>query len=65
MIEVDPDEPHAANVLWLDGVAVASQAYPCTLKRIEARGIVCRTIDVSELAKAEGALTCCSIILDG
>jgi dimethylargininase len=63
-IEVDPDEPYAANVLWLDGVAVASQAHPRTLKQIEARGIVCRTIDVSEFAKAEGALTCCSILLD-
>jgi dimethylargininase len=64
-IEVDPQEPDAANVLWLGAVSVVSQAHPRTRARIEAHGITCRTIDVSELAKAEGALTCCSILFEG
>lgn len=62
-IEVDPAEPNGANVLWLDGVAVTSRAFPRTRERLEERGIECRIIDVSELAKAEGALTCCSLLL--
>ena len=64
-IAVDAEEPNAANVLCLGNLVVASQAHPRTLKRIEERGIACRAIDVSELARAEGALTCCSILFEG
>ena len=33
-------------------------------ERIEARGIKVRAVDVGELAKAEGAVTCCSLVFD-
>ena len=61
-IDVDPSEPHAANALWVGGAAVYPSAHPGTRKRLEDRGIVVKAVDVSELAKAEGGVTCCSLI---
>jgi dimethylargininase len=61
-IEVDPFEPYAANILRLAGAALYQPAYPRTLARLQAAGIQPRLVDQSELAKAEGALTCCSLI---
>lgn len=63
-LEVDAAEPHAANALWLGHVTLTSDAYPRTMERLQDSGISCRCVDVSELAKAEGALTCCSILLN-
>lgn len=62
VIEVDPQEPFAANVLWLGEVTLVAEAYPRTRDRLEAHGLKCRSIDMSELGKAEGGLTCCSIL---
>lgn len=61
-IAVDPDEPFAANVLLL-GEIVISGRYPRTVERLAAAGINVRTVDASELAKAEGGVTCCSLIV--
>ncbi len=63
-IEVDPNEPQAANILLVGGHAFYQPAYPRTLARLEAAGIRPRLVDVSELAKAEGALTCCSLVFE-
>lgn len=60
---VDEQEPMAANVLRVGGALVASAAYVRTRQRLEALGSVVHTVDVSELAKAEGAVTCCSLLL--
>lgn len=62
-IEVDPGEPFAANALLVGGRLVYPAAFPRTRARLQARGIELEIVDVSELAKAEGAVTCCSIIL--
>jgi len=64
ILEVDPGEPYAANALLINGTAVYPQAYPATRRRLEKRGIPLAIVDVSELAKAEGAVTCCSIIFN-
>jgi dimethylargininase len=61
-IEVDPDEPHAANALRIGDRAIYPSSFPRTARRLEAAGIALETIDVSELQKAEGAVTCCSIV---
>lgn len=61
-IAVHPDEPFAANVLLL-GEIVVSGLYPRTVERLERGGRNVRTVDASELAKAEGGVTCCSIIV--
>ena len=62
-VDVDPGEAHAANALLLDGPVVYPTSFPRTLERLVAHGIDVHTVDVSELQKAEGAVTCCSLIL--
>ena len=64
-IEVDPSEPYAANALLIGKAVLYQPAYPKTLARLEAAGIHPVIVDQSELAKAEGALTCCSLIFRG
>jgi dimethylargininase len=64
IIEADPREPFAANALWLADVTLVAEAYPRTRDRLAASGVSCRSIDMSELAKAEGGLTCCSILFE-
>ncbi len=62
-VHVDPSEPLAANALRVGGDVVFPKAYPRTLERLLARHIRVTPVDVSELAKAEGGVTCCSLIL--
>jgi dimethylargininase len=64
LIEVHPEEPMAANALWVGETVVYPAAFPRTYLRLEENGIYVRTIDVSELQKAEGGVTCCSLIFD-
>ncbi len=64
-IEIDPSEPSAANILLVGERTIYQPAYPKTLRRLEAAGINPLLVDASELAKAEGALTCCSLIFIG
>lgn len=61
-IEIHPSEPYAANGLLINAALVYPTAFPKTQKRLEERGIRVEAVDVSELAKAEGAVTCCSLI---
>ena len=61
-VEVDQEEPYGANALLVDGTVIYPASFPRTRQRLEARGIVIKTIDVAELQKAEGAVTCCSLI---
>ena len=62
-IEVDPAEPFAANCLPIVESIIFPTAFPKTRAKLEERGYKIVTVDVSELAKAEGALTCCSLII--
>ena len=61
-IEVDPDEPFAANVLLLEGTVIAGH-YPRTNERLRKGGFEIRVVAADELAKAEGGVTCCSLIV--
>ena len=61
-IEVDPSEPYAANALLVRETLLYQPAFPRTLSRLVAADIHPLLVDQSELAKAEGALTCCSLI---
>ena len=65
LIDVHPSEPFAANALLLGDTVVYPAAYPCTRKRLQRYTILICVVDVSELAKAEGGVTCCSLIFDG
>lgn len=62
-LEIDPGEPLGANVVRIGESLLCSAAAPNTRARLEKRGLQVRVVDVSELAKAEGALTCCSLIV--
>ncbi|MGH7945673.1 MAG: Rid family hydrolase [Opitutaceae bacterium] len=64
VIKVDPDEPFAANTLTLMGTTPVSAAFPKTEKKPQAAGVATRSIDISELQKAEAGLTCLSLILE-
>jgi len=63
LIEVDPSEPNAANCLPIGKTIIFPTAFPKTRARLEERGYKVIAVDVSELAKAEGAVTCCSLII--
>ncbi|GAB3093203.1 dimethylarginine dimethylaminohydrolase family protein [Lysobacter terrae] len=64
IIEVDPDEEHAANILRIGDTAVMPANFPRTAQRLRDAGIEVATVDVSELQKAEGATTCCSLVFE-
>jgi dimethylargininase len=64
IIEVDPAEEHAANALRVGGGIVYPDCFPRTLARLQAAGVEATTVDVSELQKAEGATTCCSLVFE-
>jgi dimethylargininase len=63
-IEVDPAEPHAANALLIADTVLFPAQYGRTAERLRQHGIAVRTVDVTELGKAEGGVTCCSVILE-
>lgn len=63
VLMVDDAEPMAANVLRIGDALVYGASSPRTLERLHAAGLRPHTVDTSELAKAEGAVTCCSLIL--
>jgi dimethylargininase len=62
-IEVDPAEPFAANCLPIGQFIIFPTAFPKTRAKLEEREYKVVTVDVSELAKAEGAMTCCGLII--
>jgi dimethylargininase len=64
VVEVDPAEPFAANILTIGDTVLCSAAFPRTAQRLRDHGFVVREIDASELAKAEGGLTCCSVVFE-
>jgi dimethylargininase len=64
-IDVHSTELYAANALMINHKVVYPTAYPKTRQRLESQGISVRAVDVSELIKAEGAVTCCSLIFRG
>ena len=65
IIEVDSSEPYAANALLVGEKLIYQPVFPKTLSRLALVGIHPVLVDQSELAKAEGALTCSSLIFKG
>ena len=64
LIDVDPEEPHAANGLTVGEAVIYPASFPRTGERLERRGFRVRPVEVDELQKAEGAVTCCSLIFE-
>jgi dimethylargininase len=65
LIDVPPLEPGAANALQIEDAVIVPGAFPQTISRLQARGFAVIAIDVSEFQKAEGGVTCKSIIFNG
>ena len=64
LVAVDEGEAFGANTLTVQGVTLVSAAFPRTERRLREAGVATRALEVSELQKAEAALTCMSLILD-
>jgi dimethylargininase len=64
LIEVDPTEAFAANALRIGDTVVFPREFGRTCARLQAHGLRVLTVPASELAKAEGGVTCCSLIVD-
>src|SRR5688572_7058658 len=64
LIDVDAKEPHGANALLVGDGVIYPASFPRTRDTLDRLGIRIRTIEVDELQKAEGAVTCCSLIFE-
>jgi dimethylargininase len=62
-VHVDPGEPHAANALRIGTGILHPSHYPSTRARLEAEGLVVTPLAMTELAKAEAGVTCCSLLV--
>ena len=63
-IEVDLSEPYAANAVLVNGTIIYPSAFPKTREKLEEASIPILVVDADELAKAEGAVTCCSLLFE-
>ena len=61
-IEVDRSEPPAANAVRVGDALIYPISFPRTRERLEQRGLNLHAVDMSETEKAEGGVTCCSLI---
>jgi dimethylargininase len=64
VLDVPPEEPSAANVLRIGATVLNAASFPGTAEMLTRSGFAVRIIDISELQKAESALTCSSLIFD-
>jgi dimethylargininase len=64
-IAVAEGESEAANALAVGEAVLSPSAFPRTHSRLAAAGLTVVTVDASEVRKAEGGVTCCSVIFRG
>lgn len=64
LLEVPETEPWAANTITVGDVVLVASIFERTRALIEAHGFQVITTDISELQKAEGALTCMSLMFN-
>jgi dimethylargininase len=64
IIDVPAGEPRAANVLAVGDTVVVPESFPETAGLLQQLDWKVRTLDISELMKAEAGLTCSSILLE-
>lgn len=62
LAQVPSDEPWAANTLPVGDTVCLAAANPQTADLLRQRGFEVRTVDLSEFAKAEGCVTCLSLL---
>jgi dimethylargininase len=64
MIEIDPAEPFAANAVAVGGSLIHPTGFDGTQARLAEAGLQVVAVDTTELQKAEGGVTCCSLIFE-
>jgi dimethylargininase len=64
LVSVPPAEPMAANVLAIGNHVLVADSFPQTADLIRELGFTVITLDISELMKAEAAMTCSSLIFN-
>ena len=64
VVDVAPEEPSAANVLRVGDTVLSAASFPQTAEILRRLGFPVRVVDISELQKAESALTCSSLIFE-
>ena len=62
IFEIADGDPFAADVLVVGRTVVSMAAHPRTAALIGALGFESRTLDLDEFAKAEGGVTCMSLV---
>jgi dimethylargininase len=62
IVPVPADEPTAADVAFVSDTVCMAAEHPRTAELVESLGFSVRTTPLSEFAKAEGAVTCLSLI---
>jgi dimethylargininase len=62
-IDIPPTEPWGGNIVCLGNKVIAAAENVQTVKMIRDRDIDVRTVELDEFAKAEGGVTCLSILL--
>lgn len=65
VVPLPGEEPWAANTLTIGDRVFLPAGFPRTRNLLARRGLDVVTIDVSELQKAEGSLTCLSVVFEG
>ena len=63
LVDVHPFEPAGANALRVGDQLIYPAEFPRTAERLDRRDLKLHTVPASELAKAEGGVTCCSLIV--
>lgn len=64
-VDVDPSEPHAGNAVLVGEAVVYPESFSRTGERLAKLGLDVHLVDMSETEKAEGGVTCCSLIFQG
>ena len=62
-LAVPPDEWPATNVISVNGTVVMADGNPQTQALLASTGRSVRAVDISEFSKAEGAVSCKSLLL--
>jgi dimethylargininase len=62
LVRVPGEEPWAADTLPLGGAVCMAAGHPRTAELVRGRGFEVREVDLSEFAKAEGCVTCLSLL---
>src|SRR4051812_33599394 len=62
VVDVDMGEPWAGDVAFVGETVIEASAFPRTIELLRREGLAVKSADVSEFAKAEGGITCMSLI---